>query len=48
MLSARERVLTIRLMEKLEKHSEYMKHLGIEVAVAKMEERNVPVTEMGE
>lgn len=39
MLSTRERVLTIRLMEKIEKHSEYGKHLGIEAVIAKVDDK---------
>lgn len=38
-MSTRERVLTIRLMEKIEKHSEYGKHLGIKVAIAKVDDK---------
>ena len=33
-MSARERILMIRLMEKLEKHSTYAKTLGIEATSA--------------
>lgn len=39
MLSVRERVLAIRLMEKLEKHSAYGKRLGVEVVVSNTEEK---------
>lgn len=38
MLSVRERVLAIRLMEKLEKYSAYGKRLGVEV-VSNAEEK---------
>lgn len=34
-LGTRERVLAIRLMEKAAKHSEYVKGLGVEVAISK-------------
>lgn len=39
MLSARERVLAIRLMEKMEKHSAYVKHLGVEVVVSRAKDK---------
>lgn len=32
-MSARERMLALRLLEKAAKHSEYVKGLGIEVAI---------------
>ena len=34
-LSAKERILTIRLMEKVEKHPNYVKALGVEASSAK-------------
>lgn len=34
-MHARERILTIRLMEKVEKHPAYAKILGIEIAGAR-------------
>ena len=34
-MGTRERVLTIRLMEKAAKHSEYVKGLGVEVVISK-------------
>lgn len=39
MLSARERLLAIRLMEKMEKHSEYTERLGVEVVVSKIDDK---------
>ena len=38
-LSARERVLAIRLLEKTAKHSEYVKGLGIEVVISKVDSK---------
>lgn len=35
MASVRERLLAIRLMEKLKQHSAYGKHLGVEIVVSK-------------
>lgn len=39
MLNVRERMLAIRLMEKMEKHSEYVKCLGVEVVVSSAEKK---------
>ena len=38
-MNAKERVLAIRLMEKMEKHSAYGKRLGVEVTVSKVEQK---------
>lgn len=38
-MSARERVLAIRLIEKMEKHFEYVKRLGVEVVVSRAEDK---------
>lgn len=38
-LNTKERVLAIRLMEKMEKHSEYVKCLGVEVVVSKADDK---------
>lgn len=32
-MTARQRILTLRLLEKQKKHSEFMKKLGVEVKV---------------
>ena len=38
-LGTRERVLAIRLLEKAAKHSEYVKGLGIEVVISKVDRK---------
>ena len=46
-MTARERVLSIRLLEKQEKHPEYLRKLGVSVSVNKVESTIINMNEEG-
>ena len=46
-MTVRERVLAIKLLEKQEKHPEYLRKLGVLVSMNKVESTIIPMNEEG-